>query len=174
MRTPLITAAIIALVCAEASAQTYRWVDKDGRVHYTQTPPPPDAKHAQKKNLRGSVVESSGLPYATQAAAKNFPVVLYTWPDCGAPCDQARSLLVKRVVPFREISVVNQKDVGDLKKISGGTQLPLLLVGSQTQIGFQEDTYNSLLDSAGYPSSGPQLPLDALRKLEAPGPAPAQ
>ncbi|MDH3320783.1 MAG: DUF4124 domain-containing protein [Betaproteobacteria bacterium] len=26
---------------AAASAQLYRWVDKDGRVHYTATPPPP-------------------------------------------------------------------------------------------------------------------------------------
>jgi hypothetical protein len=29
---------------AAASAQLYRWVDKDGRVHYTATPPPPGVK----------------------------------------------------------------------------------------------------------------------------------
>lgn len=29
---------------ALASAQMYRWVDKDGRVHYTATPPPPGVK----------------------------------------------------------------------------------------------------------------------------------
>ncbi len=29
---------------AVASAQMYRWVDKDGKVHYTNTPPPPGVK----------------------------------------------------------------------------------------------------------------------------------
>jgi hypothetical protein len=29
---------------ALASAQMYRWVDEDGRVHYTSTPPPPGVK----------------------------------------------------------------------------------------------------------------------------------
>lgn len=29
---------------AAASAQLYRWVDKDGRVHYTSTPPPAGTK----------------------------------------------------------------------------------------------------------------------------------
>ncbi len=174
MRTPFIAAAIVAIVCADASAQSYRWLDKDGRVHYTQTPPPADAKNVQKMDLRGSVVESSGLPYATQIAAKNFPVTLYTSADCGAPCDEARALLVKRGVPFREISVADQKDIDNLKKISGGTQLPFLFVGSQTQSGFLEEAYKSLLDSADYPSYGPQLPLDALRKMDAPGPKSTQ
>jgi len=174
VRTLFIATALVAIVCADASAQSYRWLDKDGGVHYTQTPPPADAKNAQKMDLRGSVVESSGLPYATQMAAKNFPVTLHTSTDCGAPCDQARSLLVKRGVPFREISVADQKDIENLKKISGATQVPALVVGSQTQSGFLEEAYKSLLDSADYPSSGPQLSLDALRKMDVPGPKPAQ
>lgn len=34
---------LVALVAftATATAQLYRWTDKDGRVHYTATPPPP-------------------------------------------------------------------------------------------------------------------------------------
>ncbi|MGC2520648.1 MAG: glutaredoxin family protein [Burkholderiales bacterium] len=174
MRILFIAAAIVAIACADASAQAYRWVDKDGRVHYTQTPPPPDAKDAQKKTLRGSVVESSSLPYAAQTAAKDFPVTLYTSADCGAPCDQARALLVKRAVPFREISVVDQQGIDEVEKIAGKNRVPLLTVGSQVQSGFLDDAYNSLLDSAGYPSSGMQLPLDALRKMDAPGAAPAR
>jgi hypothetical protein len=174
VRTSLIAAAIVAIVCADASAQSYRWLDKNGRVHYTQTPPPADARNVQKLDLRGSVVESSGLPYATQIAAKNFPVTLYTSADCGAPCDQARALLVKRVVPFREISVVDQQGIDEVEKIAGKDRVPLLTVGSQVQSGFLTDAYNSLLDSAGYPSSGIQLPLDALRKTDAPGPKSTQ
>ena len=39
-----------------AWAQQYRWVDEKGRVHYTDTPPPPSAKSTQKKNLKGNAV----------------------------------------------------------------------------------------------------------------------
>jgi hypothetical protein len=34
----------ILLYAAVASAQLYRWVDRDGRVHYTNTPPPAGVK----------------------------------------------------------------------------------------------------------------------------------
>ncbi len=166
MKQALSLGLVMALVAASALGQAYRWVDKDGRVHYTQTPPPPDAKDVQRKKLGGNVAESSNLPYATQRAAQNFPVTLYTSPDCGAPCDSARSSLVNRGVPFKEISVVDQKSVEDLKKVSGKIQLPALVVGSEVQSGFLEGAYKSALDDAGYPSSALQVPLEALRKME--------
>jgi glutaredoxin len=170
MRIALVAGIVLAVLCGGASAQMYRWVDKDGGVHYTQTPPPPDAKSTQRKSLGtgGGAMPYGDLPYATQSAAKNFPVTLYTSPDCGAPCEQARSFLVRRVVPFREISVRQQKDIESLKAVSGGLQVPYLVVGSQKQAGFLEDAYGALLDSAGYPSGGPRLPLEALRKMDAP------
>ncbi|TMG76803.1 MAG: DUF4124 domain-containing protein [Betaproteobacteria bacterium] len=158
MRIPFIAAAVLSIACADASGQAYRWVDKEGKVHYTQTPPPPDAKAVQKKTFRHGPVETSNLPYATQLA------------------DQARALLVKRAVPFKEVGVVTQKDVDEIKGLSGKTDVPLLTVGAQVQTGFQESLYNGLLDSAGYPSSVPQVPIEALRKMEpaAKSPAPAQ
>jgi glutaredoxin len=176
MRIPFIAAAVLSIACADASGQAYRWVDKEGKVHYTQTPPPPDAKAVQKKTFRHGPAEASNLPYATQVAAKNFPVTLYTSPDCGAPCDRARAVLVKRAVPFKETSVLTQNEVDEMKRLSGKADVPLLVVGAQVQSGFQEGLYNGLLDSAGYPSSGPRVPIEALRKTAPPArpPAPAQ
>ncbi len=54
--------------------------------------------------------------------------------------------------------------------------MPLLTVGAQVQTGFQEGLYNGLLDSAGYPASGPSMPVEALRKMDpaAKPPTPAQ
>ncbi|HEX4798392.1 MAG TPA: glutaredoxin family protein [Burkholderiales bacterium] len=176
MRLFLTVAAILSIACADAAGQTYRWVDKEGRVHYTQTPPPPDARGVQKKSFHHGPVEAPDLPYATQVAAKNFPVTLYTQPDCGALCDQARALLVKRSVPFKEVSVIAQKEADEMKRLSGKNELPVLVVGAQVQTGFQANIYNDLLDSAGYPSSGPSVPVEALRKMDpaARPPAPAQ
>jgi glutaredoxin len=174
MRLFFTAATILLIACADAAGQTYRWVDKEGRVHYTQTPPPPDAKGVQKKTFRHGPVEASNLPYATQVAAKNFPVTLYTSPDCGAPCDRARAVLVKRAVPFKETSVLTQNEVDEMKRLSGKADVPLLVVGAQVQSGFQEGLYNGLLDSAGYPSSGSSVPIETLRKMDPAAKAPEQ
>jgi glutaredoxin len=173
MRALFAAAAILSIAC-HASAQAYRWIDEKGGVHYTQIPPPPGARNVQRKALgaNGSAEgKVADLPYATQMAAKNYPVTLHTSPEC-APCDEARAALVRRGVPFREVSVVTQGDLDELRRLSGKDQLPLLTVGNQVQSGFRDDLYSSLLDTAGYPPSGPQLPLNALRKMAVPAESP--
>ncbi len=173
MRVLVIVGTALALASTAVLAQLYRWVDKDGKVHYTQQPPPPGARNVQKKALAGPASEPSPLPYAIQMAAKNAPVTLYTSPDCGEACTQARDALVKRTVPFREISVTDQKVSEELKKVTGRLEVPALIVGTQAQSGFEAGAYKSALDAAGYPASGPRLPLNALRK-ETPKPAPVK
>src|SRR6266853_5948688 len=174
MRILFVAAAILSTVCIDAFGQAYRWVDEDGRVHYTQTPPPPGAKRVQRKSFQHGSTGPVDLPYATQVAAKNFPVTLYTLPTCGSPCDQARALLVKRAVPFTEASVVTQKDADEVKRLSGKNDLPLLVVGTHVQTGFHEGLLNGLLDSAGYPSSAPPAPIEALRKMNPASPTQPQ
>lgn len=175
MRVRLIAAAILFSACAGASGQAYRWVDRNGKVHYTQDPPPPGAKGVQRKSFRQGAVDPSSLPYATQVAAKNSPVALYTAPDCGEPCDRARALLVKRVVPFREVSVLSQNEVDELKRISGKSDIPLLVVGAQAQSGYAEGAYHGLLDAAGYPSgSATPVGIETLRRMEPAAKAPEQ
>jgi len=174
MRLHLFTAALLLAIGVDASGQAYKWVDRDGRVHYTQTPPPPDAKGVQRKNFHSEQAEAVDLPYATRLASTNFPVTLYTWPDCGSPCDQARTLLVRRAVPFREVSVVTQKDAEELKNLSGRNDLPTLVVGTQVHVGFQERAYNGMLEAAGYPSSVAPVPIEALRKVDADAKAPTR
>ncbi len=53
---------------AVASAQMYRWVDKDGRVHYTATPPPPGVK---ARTLQAPAVPPPAPGDAKDAAAKD-------------------------------------------------------------------------------------------------------
>ncbi|HXZ54238.1 MAG TPA: glutaredoxin family protein [Burkholderiales bacterium] len=167
MRAYLVAVTCLWIACGDCAAQMYRWTDDQGRVHYTQTPPPPQAKDVQKKNFRSNQAGGSvELPYATQVAAKNYPVTLYTQPDCGSPCDDARASLVKRTVPFREVSVLGQAEMDEVKRVSGSLRLPLLMVGSQYQVGFQEGLINNLLDTAGYPQAGQRVPIEALRKTQ--------
>jgi glutaredoxin len=154
---------LAALFATSAAAQTYRWVDKDGKVHYSQTPPPPSqATKVEKRSAGGSMVESTQqLPYSTQQAAKNFPVTIYTAESCADPCKEGRALLSQRGVPFREVAVTDEKSRAELTNVSGGDAVPVLVVGKQVTKGYLADVWHTALDSAGYPRSGPPVAAKA-------------
>lgn len=133
--------------------QLYRWVDADGRVHYTDKPPPPTARNAERKRL-GDKPPEQGLPYAVQEAKRKFPVTVYVAEDCGDACKQAVAYLSKRGVPHA------QKDARDaaageaLAKLTGGKlEVPVMTVGSNVVRGYEEGAWRRALDAAGYPSS---------------------
>ena len=155
----ILLAVALCVVAVSASAQLYRWTDDKGRVHITDTPPPPSAKGVKKSTPQGGSGESAAPqgsgpePFALQQARKNFPVTLYTVPECEA-CTAARNLLNKRGVPFKEVSVTEPGVQEEFKKAIGGNTVPAMVVGSTVQKGFEEATYQRLLDAAGYPATG--------------------
>lgn len=165
MRSVLL-AALLGMAFS-AQAQLYRWTDAQGRVHVTDTPPPPSAKNVRSRPANVAPASGAGEPYALQLAVKNHPVKLYTAPDC-APCGIARALLNARGVPFSEVSVIDERQAEELKKVAGSVSVPVILVGSSVQKGFEEGRYHALLDAAGYPRTGI---LPARRQAE-PKPAP--
>ena len=148
---------ILLLVAPAVWAQQYRWVDENGRVHYTDTPPPPSARDAQKKNLKGSELGQQES-YEMMQAVRKAPVTLYTFTECQAPCQMARDVLNKRGVPFREKQVSNQQMLDELQKVSGGTNVPVLVVGAQVEKTASPDAFNQALDIAGYPRAGVAKP----------------
>jgi glutaredoxin len=167
----VIFAAMLAAASAAGAQQLYRWIDDQGRVHVTDTPPPPTAKFAQTMTVTAAgAAQAPGesLPYAVQLAAKDSPVTLYTAPECG-PCGEARNLLNARGVPFREVLVADDAQQQELQKAVGALAVPSIIVGGSVQKGFEQGAYHDLLDIAGYPKTG-QVPA---RQQAAPKPAPA-
>jgi glutaredoxin len=158
MRTRIISALLLTLLATSAAAQQiYRWTDEKGRVHITDTPPPASAKGVEKKAYRSS--SSDGGPpgqtsYELTQATKDFPVTLYTAPSCDEPCDDARAALNRRGVPFKEVLVADGRSAEELKRVSGGEQVPVLVVGRSVHSGFLQGAYDSLLDAARYPKTG--------------------
>lgn len=159
----------LAVLASGADAQTmYRWVDKNGKVHYSDQPPPKEIKKVDQPRLSTSTIETSGPSFEAQQAAKDFPVTLYTAPDCTSECASARAFLTRRGIPFNESRVVTQPDGEAFKKALKTDKLlfPALTVGSHKQIGFEDDTWHSLLDMAGYPRTA--IPGAANRTPPAP------
>jgi glutaredoxin len=154
MIRPVLAVLLAALLGAAHAQQLYRWTDEKGRVHITDTPPPAAAKGVQKKAAVTGGADPGQMPFELAVAVKEFPVVLYTSPICKEPCAAARAMLNRRAVPFKEVQVWNEETNEELKKVSGNTEVPTLLVGRSVQRGFSQETYDALLDSARYPKAG--------------------
>lgn len=148
--------ALSLLVAGTASAQPYRWVDEKGRVHYSDTPPP-SAKSVQKKRFRDNVIGEQGS-YELDKAMRESPVTLYSHPDCKEQCQIVRDTLNKRGVPFKEVVVDDQPKQDELKRVSGGINVPVLVVGGQVESVISTEAYNRALDLAGYPPAGVARP----------------
>ena len=146
---------LLASTCAVAQTQqVYRYVDVDGRVVYSDKPPPADARNAQAKRIGRNSIETSDLSFATQQAQERFPVTLYTF-SCGVVCDTAQGLLNKRGVPHTVVDVSQGDGADRLKRLTNGLEAPALQVGEQVATGFNENRWQSMLSDAGYPKTPP-------------------
>lgn len=153
MISKAIIVAILAMATFSAEAQLYRWTDESGKIHFTDTPPPPSAKDIQKKSGAISGGGAAPQPFVVQQAMRDYPVTLYTTEGCEA-CIEARKLLNARGVPFREVKVASEAQLKELNNAVGSNSVPAMLVGQGVLTGFEEGRYNRALDDAGYPRAG--------------------
>ena len=147
---------LLPLAFAAAAQTAYRWVAEDGSVVYSDQPPPAHAHKAEKKRLGpANAIAGGGPGFALEKAVQAAPVTLYTSPECGAECQAGRDYLKRLAIPYGEKSVRSAEDAAAYKKLTGSGDLvvPTLVVGTQTQAGFEAGAWRSLLDIAAYPLS---------------------
>jgi len=156
MKLQSIIGVLACLFALSAQAQ-YKYIGPDGKVVYSDQPPPPNSKVLEKKAMpAGSGTAGSDLPFALAQAVKTAPVTLYTAPNC-ASCTSARTMLNQRGIPFTEKTVSTQEDAAAFAKVNSAGQVPVLSVGATKLTPFSPEDWNNALTTAGYPASS-QLP----------------
>ena len=175
----LFLAACAALASGASHAQNlYRSVGPDGRVTYSDRAVNSNAKASAETtgSAESSAPANAQLPYELRQTASRYPVMIYTGKDC-LPCDEARSFLQSRGVPYGERTIDTSSDVAALKKLSGQDSLPFATIGNQHLKGFGSDSWTQYLNAAGYPAQS-QLPKTykaaAAKPLTTPAPAAAE
>ncbi|MEX0960553.1 MAG: glutaredoxin family protein [Burkholderiales bacterium] len=178
-RNVVVLVALSVLVAAVQAEQLYKWVDSDGNVHYSDQPPPPDARSVEERSVSGGSGANEQLPFELQRATENFPVTHFV-SDCGAACVEARQLLVTRGVPHTEMDATQPATQEEIRNLTGGNVVvPVLRVGRQVLRGFEAGQWNAALDAAGYPRTAlvqvqprrPEPPAPAQRQETQPGEA---
>ncbi len=143
---------LLLLCAATAHAQLYKWVGPDGKVSYSDTPPPASVPKVETKSLTTGGVNAVDFPYELSEAVKSHPVTLYTTNNCH-PCDEGRKLLSARGIPFTEKTINTGEDAAQFRQISSESSLPLLIIGRSKERGFEASAWNSALTVAGYPET---------------------
>ncbi len=152
------TVAVVGIALSAQSlgqgAPVYRYTDPDGKVVYSDRPPPANAKGVQTKRMGGNYIETSEPSIAAQQASEKYPVTLFTF-DCGEVCQNAEALLNKRGVPFALVNVQsNEQGMARMQALSNDDKAPVLAVGDQLIVkGYNETRWQATLDQAGYPKT---------------------
>lgn len=145
----LLLVTLVATCALPAAAGVYKWTDGQGRIHYSDSPPP-DRNAAQVKIKVNSITgpaEVSTLKASSPAAKERVRLFTTVW--CGY-CKKAKAQLAGRGVPFDEIDV-ETSDSGRREFASiGGRGVPVILVGSQRMDGFDAAGLDAMLQTAGY------------------------
>ena len=144
---------LLVLASTVAAQTTYRWVDKDGKIHYTDRPPAPNQATKVEQKRSALLGADQTASYALRKATTDYPVTLYTQPKCGDYCQEARNHLTRRGIPFTEKTVGTEADAAVLRTLLGEGDLvvPVMQVGSKALKGYLGSEWDGLLDAAGYP-----------------------
>lgn len=150
-----IAIALLALAATAAAQTTYRWIDKEGKVHYTDRPPAPNEARKVEQKRSAMLGADQTASYTLRKAMTDYPVTLYTQTTCGDVCKSGREYLNRRGVPFSEKSITSEEDAKALRSLIGEGDLvvPVLQVGSKSAKGYLSSDWDGLLDAAGYPKS---------------------
>jgi glutaredoxin len=117
------------LFACPAAAGVYKWTDAQGRVHYSDAPPPA----AKTTQLR--LQTYAGPAQVGRVVGADSRVTLYTTEWCGV-CKRAKAFMQQNGVPFREWDV-EKTEYGAIKfRQLGGTGVPLITVGTEKMTGF--------------------------------------
>ncbi|HWA11947.1 MAG TPA: glutaredoxin family protein [Burkholderiales bacterium] len=143
----------IALLATESAlADMYKWVDENGKVHYSDSPPP--GRKAKKLDLKINSI--SGPPVVSAFTGAGKPVVaaaaggvkIYTTTWCGY-CKQAKAYMQARGTRFQEIDVENSAQGQAEFRAIGGRGVPVILVGAQRMDGYSQGSLEAMLKQAG-------------------------
>ena len=141
---------VLLVASTPAGAGVYKWTDAQGRVHYSDSPPP-EAKAQQVKvrinSIQGPAVVSTVRD--TPAAKAKEKVRIYTAVWCGY-CKKAKAHLATRGVPYDEVDVeASERGRSEFTQL-GGRGVPVILVGNQRMDGFDASGLDAMLAGAGW------------------------
>lgn len=156
----LLLALILSLFfTGEASAEIYRWVDENGKTHFSDTPPPDGETAAKRYVPPAANVDSTPVPTYTPKASgdytqkkkrkrrgKKAQIDLYGTDWCPA-CKQAKKWLNSNKIPFNDYNIERSKEArANFRKLTSNGLIPLAVINGKKIVGFKPKSYLAALE----------------------------
>lgn len=137
---------ILLMLPAFASAEIYKWVDENGRVHFGDSPKEKDKAEkvvVDVVSYEFVKVEPVNYSRSTSTPAANNKVVMYSASWCGY-CKKARSYFMANNIDFIEYDIERDGAAARRFREMGGKGVPVILVGDRKMSGFSIDRFQSI------------------------------
>lgn len=154
VRVCLILLASLCILAPAVNADIYRWVDENGKVHFSDEKPEKvqtEQVDIQINSFEGMNISDSDFLEARErqkAEARKSPnVVMYSATWCGY-CRKARNYFNQQGISFREYDIENSsKGRRDYAKMNG-TGVPIIFVGKKRMQGFRAGSFQAIYNAA--------------------------
>jgi len=126
--------AVTLIAGLSGAAILYRWVDDRGVVHVSAIA----VEDADKGAKAGPPAENKVF------RVRPAEVTIYTTPTCPW-CHRAKAWLRDKKIRYREIDITSDRSgLDEMVNISGQTGVPVIVVGGEVIVGFNQSRLNEI------------------------------
>lgn len=135
---------VLCLLSVSAVGEIYRWVDDQGRVHFSDSALEPDAEQVEVRVQTVETVRVEYLPEWSQALVpEKAGVVMYSTSWCGV-CRRAERYFQEQGIAYTEKDIETNPAWREEYDQLGGSGVPLIVVGDQRMSGFSSERFQRL------------------------------
>ena len=151
MKNPALLALVFALTpMLVAGAQLYRWVDEKGNVEWRDTPPPPNAKKVEQRNMGRQYDRNLDTPVFRSTGRQEISRDAVGVRLRRAVRSRASASAEARRAARRAQRAKGTRRAQEHHGLAGSARAPRRLQAAQ---GVLESDWDAALDSAGYPKT---------------------
>ena len=131
------------LITFNVSAEIFKWVDKNGNVHFGDKKP----SNQETEELKLKINIFSGLKNEGASSQPKFKsnktVIIYTTSRCKY-CRKAKSYFKKNKIAYTEHNIEKNRSAKRKFNSLGGKGVPLILVGKKRMNGFSKQGFERI------------------------------
>ncbi len=145
---------VLVLCTKPAASEIFKWVDEQGKVHFTDAPPAD--VNTEQLELRINTYPAVEIKPLVERLGKKDKVVMYSASWCGM-CKKAKQHFRKNNIAYVAYDVEKSR-IGkmDFKRL-GGKSVPIIIVGDKRMNGFTASKFDSLYQAQMKQKEGEEI-----------------
>lgn len=140
--TILITSLLLSFSNA-ANSEIFKWVDENGKSHFTDTPPP--NTKTEEVTLKINTYTAAEITPLIERLGKPDKVVIYSAEWCKI-CDRAKKYFKKNNIAYISYDIEKSRTGKIDYKLLRGKAVPIIIVGKKRMNGFSASKFAKLYD----------------------------